>query len=358
MKKFQCSNCSHPVFFDNTYCEHCNSEIGYFPDLNEMLAFDTEEGKWLSTQGTKNLKHCSNLEHDTCNWLLEDDDELEYCTACKLNRTVPNFKNMVGIENWDTTEQSKHRLIFQLLQLKLPVESKLQNEELGFCFDLVSNINIEDPKKRYMTGHANGVITIVLAEADPVHREMVRKQMGERYRTIVGHFRHEIGHYYWERIVARNKKYLKVFRNVFGDETASYQEALRKYYKDGPKEDWEGNYISKYATAHPWEDWAETWAHYLHLMDTLETAYYFGIKVEERNKGKHSLSTKPIINPYQEKDFNVIVSSCIPLYMALNSLNRSMGIKDIYPFVITETIIEKLSFIHNLLLSFTKRLKK
>lgn len=346
MKAFKCSNCNNPLYFDNTSCEECGWYVGYSLQKNELISIDPKH--------SKDYLYCKNYQHNTCNWLVDDTDDGLFCDACKLNRTIPNLKYPNALSDWYLLEQAKHRLIFQLHQLKLPVQSKLLYPKDGFCFDFYSNEDISNPAEKKMTGHASGVVTIVLVEADSVQREILRKQMGEPYRTIIGHFRHEIGHYYWERMILRDKNMLASFRNIFGDERVSYSDSLQKHYKNGAPANWAQNYISKYATAHPWEDWAETWAHYLHFMDTLETAFHAKLNFHNRgNKKDNSEKSKPIINPYKEKNFDIIIDTCVPLYLALNSLNRSMGIKDIYPFVLNTSVNKKLNFIHNTINRFT-----
>src|SRR5262249_19955298 len=158
---------------------------------------------------------------------------------------------------------AKHRLAYQLLRMKLPVISKLQNEQTGLVFDFKANGSSHD-SERVMTGHDNGVITINIQEADDIEREMARRQMDEVYRTLLGHFRHEIGHYYWDRLIA-NTSNLEKCKSLFGDDTLDYSKALQKHYNEGTPPNWNQNYISMYATTHPWEDWAETWAHYMHI---------------------------------------------------------------------------------------------
>ncbi len=199
-----------------------------------------------------------------------------------------------------------------------------------------------------LTGHDLGDITINIAEADDAERERRRTAMHEPYRTLLGHFRHEVGHYYWDRLV-RDAPALIPYREIFGDEREDYGEALKKHYKDGPPTDWREHYVSAYATTHSWEDFAETWAHYLHIVDTLETARSFGIRVEPTGlAAAETLATKVDFSPYTADSIEPIVKAWVPLTFAINSLNRSMGLRDFYPFVLTPTIIEKLGFIHDL----------
>ena len=154
----------------------------------------------------------------------------------------------------------------------------------------------------------------------------------------MGHFRHELGHYYWDRLIANSPR-LTRFRELFGDETADYASSLKQYYRQGPPSDWAQRTVTAYASAHPWEDWAETWAHYLHIYDTLETANGFELGVA---------SAAGAI-PVRWDSFDDMFKRWIPLSCALNSINRGMGLSDLYPFVIPDAAVEKLRFIHDLI---------
>jgi hypothetical protein len=149
--------------------------------------------------------------------------------------------------------------------------------------------------------------------------------------------------------VVTNPQVLNQFRTIFGDERLNYADALQSYYKTGAPDNWQESFISKYATSHPWEDWAETWAHYLHIMDMLETAYFFGVNMKPIGIKKR-MKAKVTFDPYNEADFNLIINVCVPLSFAVNSINRSMGVPDVYPFVITKQVVKKMKFIHHLLL--------
>ena len=188
-----------------------------------------------------------------------------------------------------------------------------------------------------------------IADADDVERAMAKKQMDEVYRTLLNHFRHEIGHYYWEVLVA-GSDWLERFRSVFGDERINYSDALELHYRNGPPDNWQKNYISSYASSHPWEDWAESWAHYLHMVDTLETAYAFGLTINPKLKGcPENISTLISEDAYRCSDFSQLFKQWIPLSLALNSLNRSMGLPDTYTFVISPSVRKKLAFVHELI---------
>ena len=202
-----------------------------------------------------------------------------------------------------------------------------------------------------MTGHINGVITILISEADSVIREHNRVVLDEPYRTLIGHLRHEVGHYFWERLIYNNEQLLFSFRQLFGDDRVDYNAALDSYYKYGAPTHWQDSFISRYATAHPWEDWAETWAHYLHIMDMVETAYFFGMKVQTADN-LTGMNTAVTIDPYATADFQVIFETCVPLSFAVNSINRAVGLPDVYPFVIANPVLNKMKFIHSVLFRF------
>ena len=338
MTIFKCPNCSSTVFFENSYCLNCNNVLGYNAVLNEFCIPKTHNASFKN-----NLKFCENHQYSVCNWLIDDCSESKFCVACQLNRKVPNPADKENFEKWKKLEVAKHRLIYQLIKLNLPLTSKLKDDE-GIAFDFIS----ENNKENLVTGHANGVVTILLAEADSVHIERLRKQMEEPYRTLLGHFRHEIGHYYWE-LLFKDKSNIEAYRNLFGNEQLDYKEALKNYYKNGAQTNWSSSFISKYASSHSWEDWAETWAHYLHIFDILETANAMSISLPSnliRNNQNFALVCP---DPYKTQDFKVVFNASMTLTSAVNSLNRSMGLADVYPFIVPKPVYEKLNFIHLLL---------
>ena len=192
------------------------------------------------------------------------------------------------------------------------------------------------------------MITINVAEADDEERERRRINLHEPYRTLIGHFRHELAHYYWERLVSRSAL-LSHFRQLFGDETLPYPGALQQHYQQGPAPDWQTRFVSAYASAHPWEDWAETGAHYLHMMDTLETAAAFGVTLTRERSSSTPMPMQPRNLVLIERDFDRLVKDWMPLTCALNEFNRGMGLPDLYPFVLNSAVIEKLRFIHRVI---------
>lgn len=347
MKIFNCKKCGNPLYFENTECVSCGSKLGYLEKSSQLVILEKvgEHLSFLDKDGNY-YRYCDNHQFQVCNWLVEEKSEKRFCTACRLNRTIPDLTVQNNLKEWRKLEIAKHRLLYSLIRLGLKVEPKSDEKPNGLAFEFLSETATEGGVS---TGHLNGVITINLAEADAVHREYMRKQMAEPYRTLIGHFRHEIGHYYWNMLIANNEIRLKAFRELFGDERTNYSQALDTHYKKGAPADWSNHYISAYASSHPWEDWAETWAHYLHMIDMLETAFFFGMQTGKQDIEESPLKMKATFDPYQEPNFEQINEAFTPLTFALNSLNRSMGQPDIYPFVVPKPVLEKIKFIHQIL---------
>lgn len=346
MKLYTCSACDNLLYFENTVCLKCNHTVGFDPHELTFITLSpgTIPGVWQDVKrNNSTYRFCANAQHATCNWLIPHSSTSEFCVACALNRTIPNLSEG-NIERWKRIEIAKHRLVYSLLKLNLPVAFRTDDSK-GLAFDFLADIN---PEERIMTGHSEGVITLNIEEADEAERVKNKLDLGERYRTLLGHFRHEIGHYYWDTLINDNVMTLEEVRHVFGNDAMPYDEALKNYYANGPVMNWSEYFISPYATSHPWEDWAETWAHYLHLMDTLETAYYFGVGVRpEKATGITAAGVQIDQDPYTIKNFNDIFSMWLPLTFAVNSLNRSMGHHDFYPFIVAPAVVEKLSFVHS-----------
>jgi len=349
MKLYTCSHCHSLIYFENNICLHCGYSLGFdAATLNLVTLVPETENRFCNEQNrNEKFRYCKNAEYSACNWLIRDAEHAEYCTACELNRTIPDLTKEENLKRWRNIEVAKHRLIYSLLRLRLPVTKKKDDEEAGIAFDFLAATSAKD---KVITGHENGVITLNIEEADEAARVRHKQDLGERYRTLLGHFRHEIGHYYWE-VLIKDSDEMGRFRQLFGNEEIDYAEALETYYKNGPAPNWSRDFISPYASSHPWEDWAETWAHYLHLMDTLETAFSFGIRIQpDMIQDTKQIQASIQQDPYDMTDFNQIMKWWLPLTFAVNSLNRSMGHSDFYPFVISEQVVHKLEFIHALCL--------
>ncbi|MCO5073630.1 MAG: putative zinc-binding peptidase [Rhizobiaceae bacterium] len=350
MRLFQCQNCGNVVYFSNSTCVHCGHRLGYLPSSFDMSALSPEGDRWaaLADQGRPYL-FCHNADMDVCNWLVEDDHPSGMCIACRHNRTIPDLSVPGNPSNWAKLEAAKRHLFYSLMQWKLPITDRSEDPDGGLVFDFVADgTNPDGTAFAPLTGHADGVITMNIAEADDAEREFRRTQMGEPYRTLLGHFRHEIAHYYWDRLV-RDGGRIQACRDVFGDESEDYAQALRRHYDTGPLPGWEINFISAYSVAHPWEDFAETWAHYMHIVDAIETARAFGISIGPRVAASKTLSTDLDFDPYRAESIEQLVDAIVPVTVAMNSINRSLGQKDFYPFVLSDPVIAKLRFIHQLI---------
>ncbi|MDP3897369.1 MAG: putative zinc-binding metallopeptidase [Mesorhizobium sp.] len=358
MKLFACPSCTQQLYFENTRCLACDSIVLYEPRQAMFVV-----------AGASGAIACANSEQCACNWVAAKPGG--FCRACQLNKTIPDLTVGGNRERWIRVEAAKKRVIYSLLSFGLDVEPKsAPGSEVGIAFDFLA-----DPSggggpggERILTGHDNGVITLNVAEADSPEREKRRIAMGETYRTLLGHFRHELGHYYWDRLIRDDAAWLDRFRATFGDERPDYEEALKLHYATPPAADWQMRHISAYAASHPWEDWAETWAHYLHIVDTLEMADSLKWSI-----GAMELASGPLLTPDTDRGagrddgqdpgddgaeyppastgaaFDATLGRWIVLSNASNSINRCMGLPDLYPFVISQVVAEKLAFIDDLL---------
>jgi hypothetical protein len=348
MKLFSCQSCGQVLYFENIRCEQCGHILGYLSDIAQISALEPlEDGTWKALAAPEiPVKFCNNAQSGVCNWLVPVDDPHGFCAACRHNRVIPDLTLAGNDQLWGRIEIAKHRLFYSLLRLGLPLENRADNPEHGLAFDFLADPPVSHAQG-VMTGHDRGLITLALKEADDAVREKVRGDMGEPYRTLLGHFRHEIGHYFWDRLIATDPERLALFREQFGDERADYGLALQAHYQNGAPAGWQDSFVSVYATTHPWEDFAETWAHYLHIVDTLETAFSFGVKVSPR-AAHGEIQAAINFDPYKAVTIKQLIDGWLPIAFAVNSLNRSMGLIDLYPFVLAPKAIAKLQFIHAL----------
>lgn len=350
MKVFYCHHCHHQVFFNNTYCENCNALLGYQADKKTMGTFQQVNDTYWKSLNPKDInqlyKPCYNYQHhQVCNWMIHQNDEHHYCESCRLTYIIPDLSVDHNVLYWKRLEQAKRRFLYLTQQLNIfPRPKKDDNDRFGLRFNFLRSL----PDQPVLTGHQSGTITLNANEADVVHREKTRLDMQENYRTVLGHFRHESGHYYFDLLAHLYPKWLGEFRTYFGDETQDYATALDHYYQNGPAENWSEFFISRYACAHPWEDWAETWAHYLHIMDTLDTAYHSGMSIEPNYPIDPCMDFKE--SPIGAVDFEHTLTNWFGLSYALNGLNRSMGLQDAYPFTLSNNVLDKLRFIHRTLM--------
>ena len=316
MRAFHCEVCGAELFFENSVCVTCGTAIGYSREQGTMAAVSAER------------PICANLNRCGCNWIADPTSSVGLCFSCTLTRTRPADGDAVGLGQYWVAEASKRRLIFGLDELQLPI--KVSDGYVGLAFDLLSS-----SQGKILTGYQNGIITLDLAESNDAHREALRQSMDEPYRTVLGHFRHEIGHYYCEVLALSGRR--EEFRALFGDETTSYQGALQRHYSTGSGQNWQDRFISAYATMHPLEDFAEVFGHFLHIADTLQTVQEFGLMGDEER-----------VDPLEAPMAEVIARTWLPLTKGLNQINRSMGRSDLYPFVLAQPVIVKLAFVADL----------
>jgi hypothetical protein len=354
MRIFRCQKCAHPLFFENVQCLSCQSQLAFLPDRMNVAAIEPVEGQQdlvqpIAMRARRNpprqYRLCANhLTYGACNFAVPADDPNPLCVSCRLTRVLPNLSNPDNKVRWTRIETAKRRLFYTLVRLGLlsPVAGA-EPERLVFEF------REDQPGEQVLTGHADGLITINVAEADDDERAARRVALHEPYRTLLGHFRHEIGHYYWD-VLIRDGGRIDECRQIFGDESISYADALQRHYASGGQPaGWQENFVSAYATSHPWEDWAETWTHYLHMVDLLETAAEYNTRITLPGDGDEEL--EEVTNPFEctNPDFDELVEQWVPITLLVNSLNRSLGQEDAYPFAISPGALRKLRYVHDVI---------
>jgi hypothetical protein len=321
VKFFQCPSCRHPVSFEHVACANCSTELAFDSSRIEMTKLAPHQA-------------CRNREIIGCNWCVEGADW--YCGSCRLTRTIPNLGSTRNIMLWRRMEEAKRRLLYDLGRLRLPLASRTGE---ALAFDILS-----DEVSPIVTGHLSGLITLNLAEADDVEREARRVAFREPYRTLLGHFRHEIGHFYWDLLV-NGTTFQAPFKLIFGDQAQDYQAAINSYYSRADRSYDRSGFISEYATSHPWEDWAETFAHFLHIVSTLDSLAGLPLALDERAR-------QTLTDPYLESDFEALLALWMPLARSINELNRSLGMSDAYPFDISPAVKGKLHLVHMAISAF------
>ena len=351
MAPYACPNCARLLHFEARVCPSCAFTLGYDPAADRFLFLGDNATTWRDAAGNAHaVMVCGNNNaHGVCNWLVPEGEGQPLCLACRHNRTIPDLSAPGVPDRWGKIEAAKRRLFHTLLRLRLPIETQAEAAErgtgVGLAFDfLYDPVAEETGAVQITTGHEAGLVTLNLIEADDVQREKMRTGLGEPYRTLLGHFRHEVGHYYWERLIKGGAE-LDAFRQLFGDERISYEDAKQLHYGDGGT-GWSTDYVSAYATMHPWEDFAETFAHLLHIIDTLATLGGFGMRMT-RWPGQQE---QPSIDfdPYRAETAQ-LVAEWGPFAFAQNSINRAMGQPDLYPFHLSPAIATKLDYINRLL---------
>lgn len=368
MRTFNCDHCGHLVFFDSTHCVHCRSTLAFVPEWMRIAALqptvESAVQSWspspavpqpapmlwqavhpVPTIPPQRWRLCANHTiHHACNFAVPADDPQPLCISCRQTRWLPDLSDPANLRRWKLIEDAKRRLFYTLARLHLTNLDGMTAPEFEFLADLPGQPPV-------MTGHRSGTIVLNVAEADDDERARRRMELHEPYRTLVGHLRHESGHFFWDVLVRDHPHTLEAFRALFGDERLDYAQALQAHYHIGPlgPAGWEQGHVSAYATAHPWEDWAETWAHYLHMVDLMETAASYRTEVTIPGENTPYLMRSPFMPEAEDRDFDAMLRAWVPLTLLLNSLNRSLGQNHAYPFALSSGAITKLRFVHDLL---------
>lgn len=342
MQRFIC-DCGNVLFFGSSKCLNCGGAVGYEPGKSVMLKVKPGGGWKVCENGVK---------HGVCNWLLAAESQESLCLACRMNRTIPDLRQARNRMLWGRMEMAKRRLLHTLLRLGLEIRSKPEDAQSGLAFDIVSTLS----NPTVTTGHLNGVITVNLEEADDTYRQINRQQLGENSRTLLGHFRHESAHYLWQRFLSGrdwDDPQRVAFRERFGNEWLDYAAALSAHYQHGAPLGWEQQFITAYAASHPWEDWAETWAHYLQIMDGLETCESLGIQVKHLALPLVLLPVEAGFLPTmltstmrEDGEFLAWLQRWMCLSTVLNEVSHSIGEAPLYPFVISVRVAQKLRLAH------------
>ena len=333
MLLFHCPNCRNRLYFENSQCGRCGATVGYELGGNRFVCIGED---W---------QYCANAARGACNWVVPAGAASPFCLSCRLNEVIPPIDDPVQQRRWVEVETAKRRLVYGLWRQSLPVVPRAEAAD-GLAFRILVD-HAHGGAGDVSMGHEAGVITIDASEADSWERESRRVELQEPFRTLLGHMRHESGHYYWDRLVAPTR-WLDDFRARFGDERADYAAAMSAYYNGGPPPDWQATHISAYATMHPWEDWAETWAHYLHMVDAVETAAASGFWQPVRADGSAE-------GAMPAADFDSVYQRWEAVQLAMNSMNRSLGHNDFYPFVVSDAAREKLRFVHDVVSDWRER---
>ena len=336
MRSFQCT-CGNALFFESSRCLKCGLDVGYEPVKGLIRRID------------KTFRLCSNGQrYAACNWLVPTSSSEALCTSCRLNRTIPDLSNALNRQHWSLMEAAKRRLLHTLIGLHIPLPTLAEDPQNGLAFDIVSTTL----NPAATTGHLSGVITVSLEEADDTWRQINRQQLGEASRTLLGHFRHESGHYLWYRCLSRlewTHPWRMAFREVFGNEALHYSDGLARHYQYGPPADWQQNFISAYAASHPWEDWAETWAHYLQMVDGFETCEQLGIRSSEAPLPASACTLPTGLetdSASEDANFHSLIQRWISLASMMNEISRSFGAAFLYPYVISPAVARKLRLAH------------
>ncbi len=327
MRLFSCPVCQQQVYFENTACLACGSEIAFAPDRMQMVAV-----------GGPHRTCVQRLTSEVCNWAIEADDPIERCRSCRLT----DASSVVSADALRArAEAAKRQVLYTLLQLGVPFAPKLGADDMhGLAFVWA----LPNQTQPVFSGHQNGSITLNLNEANDAHREATRLSFGEPQRTVLGHLRHELSHFFFQRFVDGWPE-IAGFRELFGDERADYNAALQQHYNQGPAADWQQRFVSAYASSHPWEDWAETCAHYLLMVEAVDTAAAWGLQLSL----PEGIQVQPDLGAATAPVQRMVVDHWLPVARFLNAMSRSLGLADSYPYLVPPPVVGKLRFVQHIL---------
>lgn len=348
MRAFACPVCNNFTAFEAAECRTCGAHVGLHLPSKEMLAVDGD----VAFVGGEHWVRCTQSGNLACNWLVPEEEHDAYqrgrCLADSLIRHEPAPDDTIAREKLVPAAGALRRLVFQLHDIGLPIEPFWRTEG-GLAFDLLSSYTTGE---KVTIGHADGVITIDLVETLDAYREQLRVRLGEPYRTMLGHFRHEVGHYYQNVLVETGpgaQTYLDRCRELFGDERAGYAEAIQRHYKFGAPDTWRESFISEYATMHPWEDFAECFAHYLHIADTIDTSREAGMVLHaDRVRFSAPRDAAPL-ESYADAPIERLLYDWRWISLFFNRVNTAMGKDPLYPFEIPPPVVAKLGFVHRVI---------
>ena len=288
------------------------------PDVRLVGSLDPDgdaDGTWrspLPKASGSGYRLCQNDKNErVCNWAIPADDDGPFCVSCRTTRVIPNLADASGRSAWYRLEVAKRRLLFTLIELGMPLRNRVDDPERGLTFDFLADA---DPGGApVLTGHADGVITVNIAEADDAERERRRAAMLEPYRTLLGHMRHESGHYYWDADHRRHAGAGRVPHRCSETSAPITPHRLRRTTRRAPQPTGRNASSARMRRSHPWEDWAETWAQYLHMVDTLETAAACGLSLKPRRRDEPTAVKMPQPVAPQPAAFEELIDSWFPL---------------------------------------------
>ncbi|TWT52364.1 putative zinc-binding metallopeptidase [Allorhodopirellula solitaria] len=330
MKTGTC-RCGRRIFFNNHSCLACEAILGRCDECRSLTSF-TSHGEHAECDVCHTSVHaCENQNFHVCRSYVSDADKL--CQWCQFTAVTPDTSIPQQVSQWATMESAKRRLLLELHRLSLPpyVDNLTESHPLSFLF-LADTVDEQGNEKRIITGHDQGVITINLAEADSVHRERTRVELGEPQRTLIGHMRHEVGHYIdWAWAMQVDPE---GYHALFGDPQAiDYSQAMDHHYQNGAPENWAENHVSAYATMHPWEDFAETANLYLDIMAIATTA-------NDQDRAHFDLSP--------QADMPKLVNEILQIVVEASEYNCDLGLAPLLPEQLPPAVIEKLAYVHSL----------